>query len=674
MAKRKTFSKLRTNLTLLSSCLLVLLFFLFKNNQFVSYSLLFAACFFLITKWLYDWKILSSIDSQISPARSTTYDIQFKKLAKYLLLICLFYITFSACDFYRKSKKYIGEISLSPELVRNGYTPTNFALHLTALKEELQDFQETESTEARRPSESDYSIESSESTFDFEVQGFSFPLTSIGYAVGSYIWPNKKRSINIALLSDTVCFQATVQITNNAIQTFQEFFDDPIEKPIALTRILRKIEYTILEATDPYVMAYYYMVRNDPMKALAILPKKEKTAHNKLVLARHQARIYSRMYEFDTASFILRQLPKRQQNDPDVLNELGVIKSTQYQNDSAIQYFRQAMRIDNNFGFAFLNMGNYYYYDSLVVDSAIYYFQESLKHSDRFTKSDLMDACFRLSDTYRIKGELIKSQQYFIKACEIDPISFERLVDGTAMDLLMDEDSIKSLVSRRPDYLPGLFVNCTSLGAQFYADDKYAQALLSCSKKIGHIAPVEILLADFYFQNKNYDLGNSLINSAILHQPNNYIAFYTLAKAYFEKDLAQAEYAIRKSVEINPYFARAGDLLIKILATKGSEAELIAYVQKIADQAHYDGFINSAMGNIYFHKKKWLKSAYHYRLAISSPGGPEDTLMAYFRLGQSYYQEKVCSLANQYFDSCLRYDPPLEMRKEISKMRQQCNY
>ncbi len=134
-------------------------------------------------------------------------------------------------------------------------------------------------------------------------------------------------------------------------------------------------------------------------------------------------------------------------------DDLGIVYREMEQTDLAIKHFKKAIRLKPKFARAINNLGGAYF-DKGDWDAAIAAYK---KVSEDLLYATPHFAYYNLGKVYYMKKEYAKSEEYFLKAMDVEPRFVEFLVELGRTYMAMGRNSealaaFKSAIEQSPDF------------------------------------------------------------------------------------------------------------------------------------------------------------------------------------------------------------------------------
>lgn len=623
------------------------------------YGVLLIISILLITHWVFLWFPVKYKNDLTNTSKR--YDVQFKRLAKYLLFLFFLYILYGVIEFREKNEGYyLNKISIPRSLEYSGYNDTTLLIQLQELKEEISDFGIRYLPTKRYWLGTQALKTNDDLNVNLEVQGFGFPLKNIGLIIGEKLWGDKKKYINISVLEDSLKLSASVDITGEPVKQFEIFLEDNFDKQVCLQKILREIEYYILESTDPVLVAGYYMDKGENYQALSILSKKTDTVYNDLNLNyfRNKSLVYNNLYNYKESKKIIDKLLLVYPNNVILLNDRGVIDFSQKNYKEAFPFFDKALAIDSTYYFSAFNKSEYFYYTEKNIDSALFYLRRPIanKHDNTQELQDLIYARFKLSFLLGQKADWQNAEYYFIQACNSSPYTYNMLLNNWVLfpyDIEGDYvKKVKQLYDKEQDYIPAKL--CYALYSPI--ENKNKESLLkSCLAKYPDLVPAQLGLAALYVTRKEYFKTDSLLSKVISVQPENYVAYCIKAISEFSSgNNIMGEKYIRKSLKINKFYWPSFTILTSILSEEERKNELVSLCEEYYEYDPFNTESNYYLGREYYMQGNENKAIYYLSRVEQYSHNEELKGNSVFDLAYCYYNTKSYQMAAVYFDKLLK--------------------
>ena len=570
-------------------------------------------------------------------------------------------ICYGIYDYTRNNSGfYLRELTVPDNLGSSGFNALTLKAQLQEIYEEGQDYDGYDLTHERIPLPSLAEKANEMLDISFQIQGIGFSLKHIANSIGAILFGDKKRSISINLVEDSVAFKSIISISGLPVKIFKEYQENNYNCSQALQHILEKTEYYILETVSPITMANYYYEKFDYSSAMAILYRHlEVTTDPFFRDALYRVCYNSIMYDdYESTSKWLDAAIRNFPVEKYFLNLQAWQLMKRKKIREALPYLDNILKQDSIDYYANVNKG-----DILQAwgqtDKAILHFKKALLNNCSRVKSDELGDFFKLSSMYLRKGMADSAEKYYLDGIYLDDKSFDYTNDPTKIIWLnnslwdksssVEEEWLK-IHNQYPDYIPAIYalaVICKK-GGQYKLAKKYLQICLSKKPDLPiarlllgqiwyseHKTPSEILSAD------------SIADMLILERPSNFNALFL--KAEIQEMLGNKEEAQKKYEVCLQYDRLNWDAihnLALILFEKGNNDEIITLISKYIESYPADPLLNHFRGVLFHNKHKFRQAAYYSTIAINNKIEqyyPDMGIMAY----------KVAGLSNCYLQ---KYD------------------
>jgi eukaryotic-like serine/threonine-protein kinase len=301
----------------------------------------------------------------------------------------------------------------------------------------------------------------------------------------------------------------------------------------------------------------------------------------------------------------------------------------------ATEALQSAVQTDPRFALGFGQLGELYRL-KYQLDRNSKWHEEALANCKRaLALQDRLPSVYvTLGRVHDSMGQTDLALQEFTHALELDPRNAEALsgmahVYETAGRVKEAEDSYKRVIAMRPDYW-----------------DSYNS------------------LALFYDRQRRFDEAVVQVRKAIELTPDNAVLFFNLGAIYVDmndpKKAADAEQALRKSIELNPTYAAYANLGVLYLQQKRYD-ESVKMTEKALQQNDKNYLVWDNLRQAY----EWLKNkdkaagARERELAILEPdvtAKPQDAVLQSV-LGVLYAEKKLRDKALQRVQTALAMAP-----------------
>lgn len=631
----------------------------FSSLSDLCYGLTVSIIVLLILEWCIRWFSLINISSKEIEGYSKRYDIQFKRLAKYLLFVFILYILCGIVDYKEKNKGFvINDITLSKSFESYGYDASTLRLRLQEIKEEISDFEYYSLPTKRFALASIPTKDNEQQNIDFQVQGFSFSLKDIGKVIGQKLWGDKKKYITIALTEDTLSITATINITGIPIKNIQEFYENNINKSNTISTILKRIEYYIIEFTEPTLLAIHYSSQGKNDKALSILANYNDINIDSSDFGYYRAKsyIYQKLFAYEKSNTILDKLLKFYPKNITLLNDKGWIELDQNNLDKAQEYFKLALSIDSNAHYPNKNRALFFYKRN-NLDSAIFYLERATKSIDPSVEYESrIWSLFALSYLYRVKEQFELSEKVFFTAINKSPYSHEMLQNTWPLfpfDSSVSEEKIKKFYTNHKHYIPALISHVRYTYNLSLAERE--RIVKECLLKNSELMPIQLECADILYAQKKYGKGDSIINRVIAKQPENYVAYYIKGISELQNEnYYDAENHFRQSLSINKFYQPSIESLVHILAKKGNEDELMSLCQNYYYLDPYNTVYTSILGSYYYERQINYKAIFFLNLAEKNNTNTVSVEKIQLMLAEIYYNTNDYNNSAQYYAKVIK--------------------
>ena len=174
--------------------------------------------------------------------------------------------------------------------------------------------------------------------------------------------------------------------------------------------------------------------------------------------ARQVGEVHLRQGNYTAALRELLKAEKLYPKDHILQYDLGIAYKQKERVDLAIKHFKKAIKMKPDFAAAINNLGTAYF-DKGDYDAAIASFKEV---SEDLLYMTPHFAYYNLGRAYFMKKEYVLSEEYFLKAIDIEPRFIEPLVELGRTYLAMGRNSeamaaFKSAVGQSPDFARAYF-------------------------------------------------------------------------------------------------------------------------------------------------------------------------------------------------------------------------
>jgi tetratricopeptide (TPR) repeat protein len=611
---------------LLVEIILLILFIIFcfpfiEINSLKFYRFIIILSLYLLSDWTFWWLTIKhsilKLESKENEDRETEskelevvskkYDIQFKRLAKYVFFLFFLYVIYGTIEFQENNNGFlISQISTSKTFENTGYNETTLLNNLLELKEEI--IQKTSRIVMERVAQNPLPQTTKEELpLTIQVQGFGLPLKKIGSYIGEKLFEDKKKYINISFTEDSVEYKSLVFITGKPIQVFEELFENSFDREFALQKLLSRIEYYVLEVTNPFEICDYYSSLNWPDECLRVL--KYSKDSNSYMNQYYIARTYYDMRLYDSALFYGNKCGKIDQKKTNHINILGLTEMAMNNPNRAISNFRYANLLDSNDYYPIYNLARYMESKG-KIDSAIYYYKKCNSMDSKWNSNKIY-SLIDLSLCYKEKHDYNKANKCIVDACNLDSKSYEILNNYFPLfNSGASLDSMNKSIKKKKDeiYLPYQIYYLSKYNSNTsnrIMNDNY-EALL---KKYNDCNFLKLLYANSLLYDNQKEKAVVLINSVLSIDDLNYWAYFLKGEYYrLYKNESQAEKFFKKALNLNPSCTDAFWGLNSIFNLTGRETELLRYSTTFLQTSPFDPIANRVIGIKYFNQGNYFAS------------------------------------------------------------------
>jgi|GEM_PF-2678963 len=284
--------------------------------------------------------------------------------------------------------------------------------------------------------------------------------------------------------------------------------------------------------------------------------------------------------------------------------------------------------------------------DSYSLMGTIYeLIDDTEKAIENYTKmieyqDDNIEAYFKLAELYTRKEDYMQARKNYRRVLEIEPenpgaISKLAMINESEGNYREAEKLLRQLIEIAPDMTEGY----RRLAQVYISSEKYNQAVLILNNLDNSQDPeVFLLIAKAYHLMKNDTDANVYARKAIGKDGDFYEAYLLLADISFTKErLDDAQYSLRRVIELNPLEFMAYLKLAVVYARKGDMEEADKYIghflEKFPDKMELDE-TRKIFAEIYRIKGDEEKAVEYYRQV----NGDEDTHFLY-RFGETLYRQ-----------------------------------
>jgi tetratricopeptide (TPR) repeat protein len=167
--------------------------------------------------------------------------------------------------------------------------------------------------------------------------------------------------------------------------------------------------------------SYYYnkaeALSNMDNNQAALLVLNEAIAlHPKIAMLYHKRyQVYKSLNQNEKASNDLKKAEQLDPNDGDILLDIGVGYENDNQMQQAISYFRKCITLKQSVSGAYGNIANIYSSNELMLDSAVYYYQQAI-----FVEPDAAQHYYNFGNYFKKTNQLDQAINLYLKAIALD--------------------------------------------------------------------------------------------------------------------------------------------------------------------------------------------------------------------------------------------------------------
>lgn len=273
-------------------------------------------------------------------------------------------------------------------------------------------------------------------------------------------------------------------------------------------------------------------------------------------------------------ALIFRKSLALQQDNPDILYNLGTVLTQMGSIDEAIRTFKEAIKLKPEYPQAYYNLGLAYRQKELV-NEAIASWQRAIKLNPNYVM-----AYFHLALVYKEKKLLDKAKLCLASVIKLHPNYPDAynhlgaiLTEETNPNLAQVANYFKKAISLNPQYAEAYYNLGVTLTEQESLQDAEKAFRLAIKYDSNYYQAYNNLAA-LLREKDSLNEGRNACIRAINLKADYYQAYYNLALIYKEKlELAKAEKAIRHTLKLNSDYPKGHFTLAYLLLLRGDFRE-----------------------------------------------------------------------------------------------------